>query len=72
MENGLVDEVMFWVKPTIQGPEDRPFHDDPRIDLELLGSRSFDSRVTLLHYRPVSCSTPTAAAREWPRSNSTV
>jgi hypothetical protein len=31
MENGLVDEVMFWVKPTIQDPEDRPFHDDPRI-----------------------------------------
>jgi dihydrofolate reductase len=52
-ENGLVDEVWFWVNPTIQGPGDRPFHDGPPIDLELLGSRSFDSGVTLLRYRPV-------------------
>ena len=52
VENGLVDEVLFWVNPTIQGPGARPFHDGPPIDLELLESRSFDSGVTLLRYRP--------------------
>ena len=30
VEHGLVDELMFWVNPTIQGPGDRPFHEgDP-------------------------------------------
>ena len=46
--SSLVDEVWFLVNPTIQGPGDRPLLDGPPIDLELLGSRSFDSGVTLL------------------------
>jgi dihydrofolate reductase len=52
VEQGLVDEVLFWVNPIIQGPGERPFPAGGPIDLELLGSRSFDSGVTLLHYRP--------------------
>jgi hypothetical protein len=25
VDQGLVDEVLFWVNPTIQGPGERPF-----------------------------------------------
>ena len=50
VEHGLVDELMFWVNPTIQGPGDRPFHEgDP---IEFLGSQSFESEVVLLRYPP--------------------
>ena len=52
MEHGLVDELMFWVNPTIQGPGDRPFHEGDPIDLKFLGSQSFESEVVLLRYQP--------------------
>ncbi len=47
----LVDELLFFVNPSIQGAGERPFH-GARVELELLGSRSFDSGVALLRYRP--------------------
>jgi dihydrofolate reductase len=60
VENQLLDEVLFWVNPTIQGPGDRPFHEGDPIDLELLESRSFNSGVTLLRYQPAGRFKPTA------------
>ncbi|HKH53998.1 MAG TPA: dihydrofolate reductase family protein [Propionibacteriaceae bacterium] len=52
VEHGLVDELMFWVNPTIQGPGDRPFHEGDPIDLKFLDSQSFESEVVLLRYQP--------------------
>jgi dihydrofolate reductase len=52
VEQGLTDEVQFSVHPTIRGAGDRPFH-GATVDLELLGSKSYDSGITLLRYRPV-------------------
>lgn len=54
VENDLVDEVRFWVQPSVQGPGERPFHDGPPIRLELLGVEQLDSGVALLRYRPVT------------------
>src|SRR5215216_815230 len=51
VEQGLVDEVLFWVHRTIRGPGDRPFHEGDPIDFTLLGSRAFESGITLLRYR---------------------
>lgn len=47
----LVDELHFYVNPTIQGAGERPFH-GAKVELELLETRSYDSGVTLLRYRP--------------------
>ena len=52
VENRLVDEVLFWVHPTIRGPGDRPFHEGESIDLKLLGVQSFDSGIVLQRYQP--------------------
>jgi dihydrofolate reductase len=60
VEQGLVDEVLFWVHPTIQGPGDRPFHDGDPIDFTLLGSQSFESGITLLRYQPAGRFAPRA------------
>ena len=47
----LVDELLFFVNPSIQGAGDRPFH-GASVELELLEARQFDSGVALLRYRP--------------------
>jgi dihydrofolate reductase len=47
----LVDELHFFVNPTIQGAGDRPFH-GAKVELELLETRMFDSGVAFLRYRP--------------------
>jgi dihydrofolate reductase len=59
VENRLVDELLFWYNPTIQGPGDRPFHEGDSIDLKLLGSESFQSGVALLRYEPAGRFAPT-------------
>ena len=59
VENGLVDELWFWVHPTVRGPGDRPFHKGDAIDLKLLGSESFESGITLLRYQPAGRFAPT-------------
>jgi len=51
VEQDLVDELLFFVNPSIQGPGERPFH-GAQVDLELLEARSYDSGVALLRYRP--------------------
>jgi dihydrofolate reductase len=50
--HGLIDELRFWVHPAVWGPGERPFEADEQIRLELLGSKTFDSGVTLLRYQP--------------------
>jgi dihydrofolate reductase len=52
VEHGLVDELQFWVNPTIQGPGDRPFHEGDPIDLKLLGAQSFHSGIVRQRYQP--------------------
>jgi dihydrofolate reductase len=52
VEQGLADELELWVNPTIHGAGDRPFF-GRSVQLELLGSRSFNSGVTQLRYRPL-------------------
>jgi dihydrofolate reductase len=58
VEQGLVDEVLFWLHPTVRGPGDRPFHEGDPIDFTLLGSQSFESGITLLRYRPAGRFSP--------------
>jgi dihydrofolate reductase len=50
--NGLVDEIRFWVHPTVWGAGTRPFGDET-IPMRLLDSMSFDSGVALLRYEPL-------------------
>ncbi|HZA05606.1 MAG TPA: dihydrofolate reductase family protein [Propionibacteriaceae bacterium] len=51
VEQDLVDELLFFVNPSIRGAGERPFH-GAAVELELLEARSFDSGVALLRYRP--------------------
>ena len=57
VEQDLVDELLFFVNPSIQGPGERPFH-GASVELELLEARSFDSGVALLRYRPHGTGSP--------------
>lgn len=50
----LVDELRFWIHPALWGSGERPFQGELRNMLQLLGSESFDSGVTLLRYAPTS------------------
>jgi dihydrofolate reductase len=52
LAHGLVDELRFWVHPAVWGQGERPFGGEERVRLELLGSETFDSGVTLLRYAP--------------------
>jgi dihydrofolate reductase len=47
----LVDELLFWIHPRIQGKGSRPYQ-AATIPVRLLEARSFDSGVTLLRYQP--------------------
>jgi dihydrofolate reductase len=49
---GLIDELRFWLHPAVWGEGERPFHGDRQVRLDLLGSETFDSGVTLLRYEP--------------------
>jgi dihydrofolate reductase len=53
---GLIDELRFWLHPALWGPGDRPFQGEEQVRLELVGSETFDSGVTLLRYRPAATS----------------
>jgi dihydrofolate reductase len=48
----LVDEVRFWIHPSVWGEGARPYGGD-KLQLQLLDSTSYDSGVTLLRYEPV-------------------
>ena len=49
----LVDELRFWVHPSVWGSGERPFQGDTQSRLRLLGSETFDSGVTLLRYAAI-------------------
>jgi dihydrofolate reductase len=53
IEAGLVDELLFWVHPRIQGPGARPY-ESATIPVRLLETREFESGVTLLRYQPLA------------------
>jgi dihydrofolate reductase len=50
----LVDELRFWIHPAVWGAGERPFWEEERLRLELLGSETFDSGVALMRYRPAA------------------
>ena len=52
VEAGLVDELLFWIHPRIQGPGTRPY-DAATIPVRLLEAKQFESGVTLLRYQPI-------------------
>jgi dihydrofolate reductase len=52
LENGLIDELRFWVHPAMWGPGEHPFEGEEQIRLELIDAKTFDSGVTLLRYEP--------------------
>ena len=50
--NGLVDELRFWLHPTVWGQGARPYQGET-VRMRFLDSASYDSGVTLLRYEPV-------------------
>jgi dihydrofolate reductase len=48
---GLIDELRFWLHPAVRGAGERRFQDEEQVRLELIGSETFDSGVTLLRYK---------------------
>jgi dihydrofolate reductase len=53
---GLIDELRFWVHPAVWGTGERPFEGEEQVRLDLVGSETFDSGVTLLRYEPAAAS----------------
>ena len=49
---GLVDEFWFSVHPAVWGKGERPFWEEEKIRLTLLGTETYDSGVVLLRYEP--------------------
>jgi dihydrofolate reductase len=52
IQAGLVDELLFWIHPRIQGPGTRPY-EAATVPVRLLEAKPFDSGVTLLRYQPL-------------------
>jgi dihydrofolate reductase len=52
IQAGLVDEILFWIHPRIQGPGNRPYQ-GATVPVRLLEAKPFDSGVTLLRYQPI-------------------
>jgi dihydrofolate reductase len=50
---GLVDELRFWLHPTVWGKGTRPY-EGATVRMHLLDSMSYDSGVTRLRYEPVA------------------
>ncbi|HEY9377505.1 MAG TPA: dihydrofolate reductase family protein [Jiangellaceae bacterium] len=53
IQAGVVDEILFWIHPRIQGPGTRPF-EGATVPVQLLEAKPFDSGVTLLRYEPIA------------------
>jgi dihydrofolate reductase len=49
---GLVDEFWFSVHPAVWGKGERPFWEEEKLRLTLLGTETYDSGVVLLRYEP--------------------
>lgn len=52
VENGLVDELRFWVNPYVWGKGERPFPGKKELHFELVSTTTFDKGIVLLSYRP--------------------
>ena len=52
LANDLVDELRFWLHPTVWGEGTRPYQGET-VRLRLLDTTSFDSGVTRLRYEPL-------------------
>jgi dihydrofolate reductase len=53
IQAGLVDELLFWIHPTVQGDGKRPY-EAATIQVQLLDAKRFDSGVSLLRYQPMN------------------
>jgi dihydrofolate reductase len=49
---GLVDEIRFWIHPSVFGGGARPFHGAAPVPLDLISTTTFRSGVAMLCYRP--------------------
>jgi dihydrofolate reductase len=52
VEQGLVDELRFWLNPYSWGEGERPFPGKGPIHFELVSTTTFDKGIVLLSYRP--------------------
>jgi dihydrofolate reductase len=52
IQAGLVDELLFWIHPRIQGAGTRPY-EAATVPVRLVEAKPFDSGVTLLRYQPL-------------------
>ncbi len=53
VKHGLIDELWFWIHPSVWGEGERPFHGGARVALERIASDRFDSGVMLERYCPL-------------------
>ena len=53
LDQGLIDELVFWIHPATTGQGARPFEADSNVKLKLLESTAFDSGVVLMCYELV-------------------
>lgn len=53
IQAGLVDELHFWIHPTVKGEGKRPY-EAATLKMRLLDAKRFDSGVTLLRYEPMN------------------
>jgi dihydrofolate reductase len=50
---GLVDDLRFWLHPSVWGEGSRPYQGE-KVRMRLVDTTSYDSGVTLLRYEPVA------------------
>jgi len=53
LQQGLVDELRFWVNPYSWGEGEHPFPGKERMRFELINTATFDTGIVLLSYRPI-------------------
>jgi len=51
-KRGLVDELRLWTHPVVFGKGHRPFHSEEPVKMQLAGSTTFSSGVTLMCFKP--------------------
>jgi dihydrofolate reductase len=51
-KRGLVDELRLWMHPVVFGKGQRPFHGEEPVKMQLVGSTTFSSGITLMCFKP--------------------
>lgn len=64
LAQGLVDELWFWVSPSLWPTGPRIFDDVGHVRLQLVGATTFSSGVVHLRYRPAPADTPEASNQD--------